>query len=282
MDNFYNSLSKEELIEVLKRLPINIFSKDAEGKYEFSSNYHIENENIIGKTSLDTNKDKETAKKSYEIDKKIIATGIGADYIKEEIINGEKRYINVTKNPIFDENGKVIRIAGYSVDVTQTIQQVFKDDLTGVYNRNYLTFFLDNKNTTELYPLVIFSIDCNDLKVINDKYGHLGGDQYLKYTAEILKSAFPLNSVVARTGGDEFIVILPNSTEKQALEYLKGIKLSADKIRIFDSSLSIAIGFSLVNNYISNLDENIDLADKAMYKDKKIYKRSQKQKRIMP
>ena len=287
--DIFDIITKDELKEALKSLPVNIFLKDTEGKYIFCSNYFDKNEDIIGKTSLDTNKDKENAKKSYDIDKQIILTGKGINYIKKENINGEEHYTEVIKNPIFFLFGNVKRIAGMAWDITDRINYeedlnilANKDDLTGLYNRTYLSFWSNNKNIKEFYPLIIFSIDCNDLKIINDKYGHIVGDQYLKYTAEILKNTFPSSSVIARTGGDEFIVIVPNSTEKQAIDYLKVLRTSAKKIKIFDSSLSIAIGFSVVNDYVNDLSKSIDVADQIMYEDKKMHKEKVKVKKLIP
>lgn len=115
-----------EIEDMLKKLPNNIFLKDAEGKYIFSTKYlhHLNkkddpNWTIRGKTDLEVRKDKENAKKAYESDKRIIATGKGTRYVIEENVDGVIEYLELCKEPVFDDAGKVKGIIAIINDVTE-------------------------------------------------------------------------------------------------------------------------------------------------------------------
>ena len=282
MDNidYFNNLDKESLENIIKSLPSNIFFKDLNGKYLFCSNFKDIKGDIIGKTSIDANMNKEEGNFSYNIDKEIIKSGMGTSYVRKIDNNGIIKYIEIIKNPVFDKDGNLIGISGLVNDITsriileeKLIDLANKDDLTGLYNRTYLTYWLQTRNKKELYPLSIFSIDCNRLKYINDNYGHLVGDQYLKNTADVLKLCFNKESVVSRIGGDEFLVISPNCSEINALDILALLKERSDSIRIFNNKLSFAVGYNTVDTYTNDLTLNIDNADKDMYSNKQKMKK---------
>lgn len=89
------------------------------------------------------------------------------------------------------------------------------DELTGLYNRRYFNSELQSQIAAcrgAGTPLTIALVDLDDFKSINDTFGHAAGDMALRVTAEALLSAAPLRATVARTGGDEFAVILPGAS----------------------------------------------------------------------
>lgn len=115
-----------EIEAMLKKLPCNIFLKDAEGKYIFSTQYwhHIDkdedpNWTIRGKTDMEIRKDKENARLANETDMRIIETGKGMHYVIEEQKDGKPEYLELTKEPVFDEDGKVKGIVAIIIDVTE-------------------------------------------------------------------------------------------------------------------------------------------------------------------
>ena len=115
-----------EIEDMLKMLPCNIFLKDAEAKYIFSTKYwrHLNkgedpNWTIRGKTDMEVRRDKDNARKAYEADMRIISTGKGARYVIEENEDGIKEYLEICKEPVFDDDGKVKGIVALINDVTE-------------------------------------------------------------------------------------------------------------------------------------------------------------------
>jgi diguanylate cyclase (GGDEF)-like protein len=140
------------------------------------------------------------------------------------------------------------------------------DVLTGLYNRTFYESELDRLATGRRYPVSIIIIDLDGLKLTNDSYGHAAGDRMICKAANVLKNAFRADDLVARTGGDEFTVLLPES----GVEFLQA---SVDRI---ESSLTIAnkvddgmfVKFSL-GTAIAETKE--DLLDAVKYADMKMY-----------
>ena len=118
-----------EIEGMLQKLPCNIFLKDAEGRYVFSTQYwrHLEkrsdpNWTIRGKTDMEVRKDKENAKRAYESDRKILATGQGAHYVIEENEDGIQEFLEIVKEPVFDAEGEINGIIALITDVTEREQ----------------------------------------------------------------------------------------------------------------------------------------------------------------
>ncbi len=143
----------------------------------------------------------------------------------------------------------------------------FHDQLTGIYNRRYSEMALEEKNIEANLPLTIMIGDVNGLKLINDSFGHTIGDKLLVTVANIIKSVGGKNDVIARIGGDEFIMILPNTSEVEA-EKLAGIisKLSS-KERIESIDISVSLGWA------TKLDKNIEIKDVIKKAEDYVYKK---------
>jgi diguanylate cyclase (GGDEF)-like protein len=95
----------------------------------------------------------------------------------------------------------------------------YHDQLTGVKNRRYFEEALLTYDTEEFYPLALIIVDINGLKLTNDAFGHLVGDRLLIEASEVLKNEVRNQDTIARIGGDEFVIILPN-TELHEAKYL--------------------------------------------------------------
>lgn len=114
----------------------------------------------------------------------------------------------------------------------------FHDTLTDLYNRAYLDKEMERLDTERQLPLSIIMADLNGLKLINDTYGHETGDKMLKAAADILRQACREEDIIARWGGDEFTILLPQTKKEDAAaicsritgncqaEFLEGIPLS--------------------------------------------------------
>lgn len=95
----------------------------------------------------------------------------------------------------------------------------YHDHLTGLYNRRYFEKE-SNKIDKSMLPLSIIMGDLNGLKIVNNSHGHTEGDKILKAAADILKKSVPKSALVARYGGDEFIISIPNTDLESAHEIL--------------------------------------------------------------
>jgi diguanylate cyclase (GGDEF)-like protein len=122
----------------------------------------------------------------------------------------------------------------------------------------------------------VITADINGLKVINDAFGQQEGDKLIKKTAKIVFSQSRENDILCRVGGDEFILLMPNTDGKTALKVLNGIQSSSEKenkkTKLFD--ISIALGFSTKQNLDQTFDDVISVAEKYMYQRKVLERKS--------
>lgn len=272
--------------EIMKRFmhsaPVNIFFKDTECKYCFVSEICDlvsagENGSIIGKTDLEVQKFPEMGKMYYEDDKKILATGESSQYINEfSMEDGESLYFEIKKSAVRDENGSIIGIVGIVDNVTERIRLEKKveelsiiDGLTGVYNRNYLKYRVEEKRRKLIFPFTVIISDCNYLKKVNDQYGHEYGDILLKIVADALKEEVPEDSPVIRMGGDEFMILGNGITEEKASELMANIRESLKRKSKENIPFSLAMGSYTVQSKDFSFDEVCYEADLRMYADKK-------------
>lgn len=152
-------------------------------------------------------------------------------------------------------------------------QPTFIDPLTGLFNRYYLYEFLPQeikKSQFSDYSLGVFIIDIDNFKDLNDKYGHLCGDDILKQFSELLKKTRRQTDMVIRYAGDEFMILLPGVDRDTGLSLGSRLieKIAQSAFKTKDGAeihLTVSIGLALCPADSSQIDKLIDLADKAMY-----------------
>lgn len=153
------------------------------------------------------------------------------------------------------------------------------DALTEFHNRNYFnTKILKNIDNLN-YPQVLIIADLNNLKVINDTYGHQTGDILIKKFAEAIREACPKESQTFRIGGDEFIIILTGSSDAIAMNIIKEIneKTESKTILLDDNNeiiVTAALGYSIRFSNKISFKQLFSEADKNMYCCKRKYKES--------
>lgn len=275
-----------EIERMLRELPSNIFLKDAEGKYVFATHYwhHLDHGDdpdwtIRGKTDLEIRKDRENAIKAMEADKKILETGIGTDYVIEINADGVQEFMNIIKQPVRDEEGNITGIIALINDVTEQEllrmsleKKALQDELTGVGNRRGFDQFLEGLASGALYPISIISADCNELKAVNDTYGHLVGDEYIRMSALLFRTVLPENTRIFRTGGDEFVIILPQVGREQAAALVARLKEEEKHFSLRGRNISISYGVSCMEHTDLQFQRYLDAADQEMYTNKKKHK----------
>ncbi|MDZ7760636.1 MAG: diguanylate cyclase [Desulfovermiculus sp.] len=146
----------------------------------------------------------------------------------------------------------------------------FHDSLTGLYNRNFFEESMTRLQDGRYMPLGILTCDLDGLKFINDTLGHQSGDELLIQTAELLRNSFRSSDVIARIGGDEFAVLVPE-TDQKILEMLsQRLRSSVQEYNNHNPRLplSLSIGFAVSNHSPINLQSLFREADDRMYRDK--------------
>lgn len=283
-----DSLTFLGIEKMLKELPSNIYLKDSEGRYVFATHYwhHLENKDdpnwtIRGKTDPEIRKDKENAIAAQKKDLEILSTGRGTAYTIEINEDGIQEFFEIIKQPIFDDDGNINGIIGLINNVTDHELLKMKlearartDELTGVYNRTYFDEYLQNLLKKNRYPISIVSADCDGLKRLNDTYGHMVGDDYIRMTVLLFKMTMPEESALFRTGGDEFILILPSTSKEQADQLVDQMRGRAPSFQIRDQQLSVSFGVSCLENSIQSVEETLAESDRNMYSDKRDKKHS--------
>lgn len=134
-----------------------------------------------------------------------------------------------------------------------------RDPLTGALVRR--RFYLDAERYRTTLSAVI-SLDLNDLKTLNDQYGHMEGDKALTMMTEVVKGCIRKSAAIYRTGGDEFMILCYKMNEEKVQEIVQAIQREMEK-----TPYRCAIGYALYH-YQSGLDHVCQIADAAMYENK--------------
>jgi len=142
--------------------------------------------------------------------------------------------------------------------------------LTGLYNRAFFEGEMLRLSDARFFPLTIIICDINGLKLLNDTMGHRKGDELIRDTARILRRCFRASDIASRVGGDEFAVLLPQSSESVARERVKAIRR---EIACYNEQrpgfgLSVSIGYAVEEDPNTNVNTLFKRADDTMYKQK--------------
>ena len=149
------------------------------------------------------------------------------------------------------------------------------DGLTGLYNRRFFSDFIQTEynrssRTKEVFSLILF--DMNNFKRVNDVYGHRTGDKVLEDIANIIMDNIRSYDVAARYGGDEFVVILPNTHKKQAMANIERMEAAFDQYAEKYRSVDFSVAYGVEDSQDKDLEELYRIADQLLYKCKVIQK----------
>ncbi len=150
------------------------------------------------------------------------------------------------------------------------------DELTGVYNRRYLLKELENhsrvaRRNRRVFGLLVLDID--HFKAINDQYGHLAGDEYLRMLSFSVGRLLREQDVIGRFGGEEFLIILPETPLEGAVALAERIRHSVATAELAHGdhrlSATVSIGVGEFGRHGSDWKKLLQMTDKAMYRAKK-------------
>lgn len=192
-----------------------------------------------------------------------------------------KRYLNFALSMSQICGLAIVNIENYEAIIQS--KEVFRyksyhDSLTGLYNRTYFSEIIHN--IKEFNNTCIFSFDIDELKFVNDTFGHLEGDKHIISTGNILKKYFRETDTVARIGGDEFIAVVPECSKEIAetlVSRLEQVVIRYNKeIKEPHLRISFSIGYALGDNSDDNIETLMKKSDDQMY----AYKKSRKKLKL--
>ncbi len=189
--------------------------------------------------------------------------------------NGERINIEDSASPIEGINGTMTGVVLIFRDVTEKKEDdarieymSYHDALTGLYNRRYFEDSLKQLDVEHNYPLSILMGDLNNLKMANDAFGHLAGDEVIKNAADILIEKCRKDDIVARWGGDEFVILMANTEPEEVEKIVARIKEESLLVNLKTGPLSIAFGWDTKNFQSEDIEQTFINAENYMYKSK--------------
>ncbi|MBY4677718.1 sensor domain-containing diguanylate cyclase [Marinobacterium arenosum] len=197
--------------------------------------------------------------------------------------NGDSFHVSISAKAIRNQQGMLITARASSFDISDRVKmaqqlesQARTDLLTGISNRR----FFYEQGETELErarrhqsPMALMLLDADHFKRVNDQHGHDAGDAVLKAMAETAKQSLRTSDLLARFGGEEFIVLMPETTLTMAQEAAERLRSLLGRATVSipsgeTLSISVSIGVSMLEPGDKDLDALIKRADNALYQAK--------------
>ena len=199
--------------------------------------------------------------------------------------DGELRWIESDGIKI-DWNGGYAGLH-FAIDITErksTEEKIlylsYFDQLTGLYNRRFYEEELRRLDTKRNLPLTIVMADVNGLKLTNDAFGHLAGDKLLKAVADNMKKELREDDILARIGGDEFVLILPKTDSVEAELIISRLKDKVSQTVIDKISASVSFGYHTKKEEFEDMEKVFAQAEDYMYRRKLLESGSMKSEMI--
>jgi len=269
----------------LDRVPAPIFSKDTAGVYRacnraFEEYLGLSRDEIIGATVYDVSSP-ELARVSDAADRALLADGGRQLYeTKVRYADGSLRDVTFFKAAHRDEAGEVDGLSGVMLDITDRrrleaeLQQSETDALTGLQNRS--TFMsragaeIERCASSQVRPSFLL-LDLDSFKGINDRWGHATGDEALRSLAACFQRVLRSADAVARMDGEEFAVMLPETTPETAAHIAERIRQGVAELRLGsrpELRLTVSIGLSGTAQG-QTADDVLKAADAALHEAKR-------------
>ncbi|MDI9483835.1 MAG: PAS domain S-box protein [Bacillota bacterium] len=206
--------------------------------------------------------------------KRVLAARKDFRFIYEIITaSGKRKWVQEMGQGIFNSAGEVEALEGIIIDITdqkkreEQVQYMSEHDaVTGLFNRTYFEKQKQSLDKKSSLPLSVIIGNINSLRLINDAYGHAAGDHVIVETARIIKSCLRKKDVLARTGGDEFSILLPKTDGKTAYKLITKITNLCEEHNKKPGSkynISVSLGYGVktgdktLNDAVKEAEENM-------------------------
>lgn len=181
-------------------------------------------------------------------------------------------------SPIFNNKGVITHYVSLSKDITEQVQseqkwrqEAVEDKLTGLYTRRYgeeLTKKSALKARTQGTPLAVIICDIDHFKRINDTFGHAAGDRVLRSVSQTLRQAVRSGDAVVRWGGEEFVILLDNCSQRPGVELAERIRGQVEALRDEEVGVvTLSLGLAMLQP-AELVEQTIARADAALYQSK--------------
>ena len=188
---------------------------------------------------------------------------------------GNRFHIEDSATPVKDGDGATTGVVLIFRDISERTAQneriaylSYHDHLTGLYNRRYFEEELKRIDGRRHFPLSIIMGDINNLKMINDAFGHLAGDEVIYATGKVFKKFCRPNDVAARWGGDRFVLLLPNTDAEATAQIVERLNQAVALAPVDQGILSIAFGWDTKKQLSEDVMVVFKNAENMMYKHK--------------
>lgn len=281
---FELQMNEERYRSLVESTEDSIYLVDKNYKYLFMNKKHISRMGLLDydfkdHSYVELHSPKET-KEFIKLIDEVFDTGISIQ--QDHKSARDDMYFLRTLSPVRDKDGKVVAVTVLSKNITdrKRMEEELRtlsitDELTGLYNRRGFLMLAGQqlKLANRLKRgVLIFYADLDDLKIINDKYGHQEGDRAIMESADLLREVFRESDITARIGGDEFVVFPVHTTgyskETLSARFKEHLRVHNMK-RSAPYELSISIGIAYYEKCSHSIEELLVQADKLMYEQKK-------------
>lgn len=189
--------------------------------------------------------------------------------------DGFERYISEIASPILDANHMITGVVLVFRDSTEQhkkqneiLSLSFTDALTTLHNRRYYDRIKKELDSEPYYPLTLLIADVNGLKLTNDAFGHDIGDDLLRKVSDVFRRTCREGDIISRIGGDEFVLLLPQTDARNAQVIVKRLNAALEKEQIKGIQVSVSIGYAVKENEELSFEEAFKMAEDVMYQNK--------------
>ena len=272
--------------------PFMSYIKDASGRLlfynrSFAQRFGVSQDAWLGRTDEQLWPRNLSSVRAHDLE---VMAGGSMMEIEEQIPepDGTVRSLRFLKFPWRDSTGKLM-LAGVAIDVSEDVAQkneleryhreleqandqlrklAVTDELTGLRNRRAfeerlaMEFSMARRRNRQLSVLLI---DVDDFKRINDRWGHAAGDEALRRLGMILRTTVRLPDLAVRYGGEEFVILLPESGEESALGLARRLMARVAAEEWENEPLTVSIGMAAITEPMISGDQLVELADEALY-----------------